>query len=223
MARMRTLALGAMLVAWTTALGAQNPYPPSPADQNTGGVAPALFVDPNARPITPPATVREAVPLTRSEPRPQEKLPLRGPPSADSVTPRSTFGSGIVGVLASLGIVLGAFLAVVAFMRRGMPKGARTLPAEAVEVLGRLTFPGRQQGHLIRVGNKITLVSFSSGGAEALLEITDPIEVDRLSGLCRQHDPRSSTNSFRSIVEQFFHEKPSVVTTLPPAAERDDA
>jgi hypothetical protein len=56
---------------------------------------------------------------------------------------------------------------------------------------------------LIRLGNKLLLVSLSSATVETLAEITDADEVDRLAGLCKQHMPRSSTASFRNVLHGF--------------------
>jgi hypothetical protein len=56
---------------------------------------------------------------------------------------------------------------------------------------------------LLRIGNKMLLVAISAGGAETLTEITDPLEVDRLAGLCQQQSPHSSTNAFKQIFQQF--------------------
>jgi flagellar biogenesis protein FliO len=111
--------------------------------------------------------------------------------------------SSLVAVIGSLGVVLGLFFLVMWLLRRGMPKGSHTLPSEVVEVLGRTSLSSRQHAHLVRCGNKLLLVSLSAAGAETLTEVTDPIEVDRLAGLCRQSQPHSATATFRHIFQQF--------------------
>ena len=116
--------------------------------------------------------------------------------------PRSTT-SGLGTMFASLFLVLGIFFLAAWMLKRGMPKGASLLPSEVVEVLGRAPLGGKQQVHLLRVGNKMLLVAISVGGAETLTEITDPLEVDRLAGLCQQQSPHSSTNAFKQIFQQF--------------------
>jgi hypothetical protein len=83
------------------------------------------------------------------------------------------------------------------------------LPREAVATLGHIAFPGRQQGQLLRVGNKLVLVSFSNAGADVITEVTDPLEVDRLAGLCAQADPHGAVRSFREVVDGFFRERPT--------------
>jgi flagellar protein FliO/FliZ len=112
-------------------------------------------------------------------------------------------GSGLAAGRASLAIVLGLFLAAAWAVRRGLPMGSARLPTEAVEVLGRTPLAGRQFAHLIRCGNKLLLVHLAPGCAETLTEITDPVEVDRLAGLCRQAHPQSSTSSFRQVFQQW--------------------
>jgi flagellar biogenesis protein FliO len=109
------------------------------------------------------------------------------------------------------------------------------LPVEVVEVLGKTPLTGRHTAHLVRLGNKLLLVSITPSGAETLAELTDPVEVDRLAGLCRAQQPQSATASFRSLMEQFGRERPSsdvarpsrmnnpeVVDRLHAAAEEDD-
>lgn len=143
-------------------------------------------------------------------------LPPRGagksPPQDGQAAARgraSNAASSVMTGLASLAVVLGLFFAVAWAMRRGMPPGPAALPREAVEVLGRTPLAGRQQAHLIRCGNKVLLVYLAQGVAETLTEITDPVEVDRLVGLCRQTHPQSATASFRQILQQFSREKPA--------------
>jgi flagellar biogenesis protein FliO len=184
-------------------------------------VAPAAYTSTPGTLAPTPGTLAPQVPaaeqpvpigLKPAEAKSAKKLSLPGSnrdgdKSADK--PNAAGGlSGVFSVLGSLGVVLGLFLMMAWLMRRGLPKQGRMLPREAVESLGRIPFPGRQQGQLLRVGNKLILVSFSNSGADVIAEITDPLEVDRLSGLCAQADRYSSVKTFRDVVDQFFGEKP---------------
>ncbi len=130
-------------------------------------------------------------------------IPL-APPSPDSErsVPRLPTAS-IPTVAGSLAAVVGLFMIVAWIMRRGMPKGSGILPREVVEVLGRAPLAGRQQLQLLRLGNKLLLVSMSATSVEPLAEITDPLEVDRLTGLCYQTHPQGSTASFRQVFQSF--------------------
>jgi len=109
----------------------------------------------------------------------------------------------VVTVGGSLAVVLGIFFLVAWGMRRAAPPGSVMLPGEVFEVLGRAPVASRQQVHLLRCGAKLLLVSVTPEGAETLTEITDPIEVDRLAGLCQQARPNSATAAFRQVFGQF--------------------
>ena len=145
------------------------------------------------------------------------------PPRRESHVPPSSSGKSIsqdsskkpngppsmLTLAGSLGVVLGIFLLIAWLMRRAAPQGLTRLPNEAFEVLGRAPLAGRQNVHLMRCGNKLLLVSITPAGTETLTEITDPQEVDRLAGLCRQAGPQSSTAAFRRIFEQLAPKRPS--------------
>lgn len=122
--------------------------------------------------------------------------------------PAGTASTLLTGV-ASFAVVLGLFFVVAWALRRGMPRGTMLLPSDVVEVLGRASLSGRQFAHLVRCGNKMLLVYLAPGCAETLTEITDPVEVDRLAGLCKQAQPQSTTASFRQVFQQFSRDKSS--------------
>jgi flagellar biogenesis protein FliO len=103
----------------------------------------------------------------------------------------------------SLAVVLGLFFLFAWTMRRGSPGGSAVLPGEVVEVLGRAPLTHRQQLHLLRCGRKLVLVNVCAEGVETLTEITEPEEVDRLLGLCRQSHPQSASATFRQVFQQF--------------------
>jgi len=155
-----------------------NPAAPRPLQstaQSSGYAARAAQTQPAApapQDLARPAAATQPIKLTGPDGLPGS--PLGGA----NLKPLVTGGT-------SLGIVLGLFLLVVWTMRRGSPRTAGIVPAEAVEVLGRVPIAGRQQAHLVRCGNKIVLVSVTTSGVEPLTEITDPMEVDRLEALCR--------------------------------------
>jgi flagellar protein FliO/FliZ len=121
--------------------------------------------------------------------------------SPGSTKDRGDLGA-LISVAGSLGIVIGIFLLGVWVFRRAAPQGLTRLPHEVFEILGRAPLAGRQQVHLLRCGKKLLLVSVTPGGAETLTEITDPMEVDRLAGFCRQTHPQSSSAAFRQLFEQ---------------------
>jgi flagellar biogenesis protein FliO len=111
-----------------------------------------------------------------------------------------TTGKAIKTVVTSLAVVLGLLAALVWLSKRTNPKRDASLPGEILETLGRAPLAGRQEMQLVRVGNKLLLLSVTATSAETLTEITDPLEIDRLAGICRQNQPDSITASFREIL-----------------------
>ena len=107
-----------------------------------------------------------------------------------------------------LAIVVGAFLLFTWVLRRGGRGrvGRGMLPADAVSVLGRVSLTSKQVAQLLRVGNKLVLVALTPGGAETLTEVTDPVEVDRLMGLCQQNDRHSTTQAFEQVFQNLSRE-----------------
>jgi flagellar biogenesis protein FliO len=151
---------------------------------------------------------RTASPLI--PPKTSENAPQRiSPPSRNGEARPSGGMPSLVTMFASLALVLGIFFLVAWGMKRGLPAGAHLLPNDVVEVLGRAPLAGRQQVHLLRLGNKLILVSATPSGAETLTEVTDAAEVERLQSLCRQAQPNSASATFRHIFQQFGREKPA--------------
>ncbi len=128
--------------------------------------------------------------------------------SAGARSPDAQHGpaQSLVTIGSSLAIVLGLFFLGIWLLRRGGVSSAGLLPTDVVEVLGRTVLGGRQQLQLIRVGNKLLLVSLTPAGAETLTEITDRDEVDRLASVCRRAHPEGSTASFRRLLDQWGQE-----------------
>jgi flagellar biogenesis protein FliO len=85
--------------------------------------------------------------------------------------------------------------------RKKMPQFAPTLPNEALEFLGRKSIDQRSTIFYIRCGNRILIVGQSEGGMRTLGEMTDPLEIDLVAGLCRAEKHRDSpiTESFRTL------------------------
>jgi flagellar biogenesis protein FliO len=163
------------------------------------------------------ATYESPLPIPRKTEAPLPLAPRGQEISGE--TPSS--GDAVMTTLGSLAVVLCLFLAVTWLLKRGAPTASTVLPGEVVEILGRAPLPGRHQMHLVRCGHKLLLVAISTAGADTLTEITDPVEVDRLCGLCREHHPQSATASFRSILNQLGNEPRK--GRQPRQIEEDDA
>jgi flagellar biogenesis protein FliO len=109
-------------------------------------------------------------------------------------------------VVGALAIVIGAFLLCAWLLKRSGRVAAQALPAEVVSVLGRVPLDQRQTAQLLRVGNKLVLISLSAAAAKTLTEVTDPAEVDRIVGLCQQSLPHSTTKAFEQVFQQLSRE-----------------
>jgi len=201
-------------------------------------VAPAASADPvapatlqaespgvEARNETPISPSRfEVQPAAAESPVAESPLPLAprtksSRPDEDKSEPPSTAGA-LGGVAGSLAIVLGLFFAIVWFSKRYMPQASSALPKEAVEMLGWAPLGGRTQMQLVRIGNKLVLISVSNGVAEPLTEVTDLLEVERLTAICRRTKPGSSSESFRQVMAEFERQPATggFVGTTPPDA-----
>jgi len=106
----------------------------------------------------------------------------------------------IISVGSTLLIVIAAFFILALFLRKVTPQSARALPKEAFECLGRYYLTQKHQLQLLRMGNRILLVSVMPDGVSTLAEITDPDEAVSLLGLCRRLDTNSATEMFRKTV-----------------------
>lgn len=115
--------------------------------------------------------------------------------------------AGFQPVLATFGgllIVLACFFAFVLMMRAVAPKSVHSLPKEAAEHLGRIPLTGKVQLHLLRIGNRLVLLSVTADGASAITELTDADEVVQVLGACRRNDGKGSTAAFQQVLGGFL-------------------
>jgi flagellar biogenesis protein FliO len=156
-----------------------------------------------------PSSGAEKTPLSPQNHKAKIPLAPNGKAGANSSSKSANGLPSMISIAGSTGLVLGIFLLSVWVFRRRTPQALVRLPGEAFEILGRAPLSGRQQVQLLRCGSRLLLVSITPGGAETLTEITDPLEVDRLSGLCRQSQPGSSSAAFKHIFEQLAPRRPA--------------
>jgi len=155
--------------------------------------------DRDGRRLSPP---KKSVSGTRNLQADEQSNSAASRPLADFGLPAKS----IYTIASALAIAIGAFLLFAWVVRRGGNKTNTPLPAEVVSVLGRVPLAARQFAQLLRVGNKLVLVSLTPAGAETLTEVTDPVEVDRLVGLCQQYSPHSTTKAFEQVFRQLSRE-----------------
>ena len=126
----------------------------------------------------------------------------------------------IVSVGATLLVVLAAFFLLATLLRKVTPQSNRTLPKEAFECLGRYYPTQKHQLQVLRMGNRIVLVSVMPDGVSTLAELTDPDEVVSFLSLCRRLDSNSATEMFRKTVASMSEEELSRPQTRPVVARR---
>jgi flagellar biogenesis protein FliO len=208
-----------------------DPFPEAPLSTSTPLPAPAA-----AEAILPPmrydaavelaslesveVTKPAATPLVSATPPTVDAARLLAPPKV--LTPDSATGTGEPknGSLpftfsklesfstagAGLAIVIGLFLICVWMLRRGGAKTSGVLPADAFAVLGRAPLTSQSFAHLLRLGNKLVLVAMSPDGIQPLTEVTDPMEVDRLTGLCASGRGHGPSAEFQQVLSQLSRE-----------------
>lgn len=139
-------------------------------------------------------------------PSKEAATPLQPPSSKTGEASSKPSGSGTFETLLSIGssllIVIGLFLGVAWCYRKTLSTSMGSMPKQVVQVLGRTPIANRQQLVLIRFGSKLVLVSLVQGEARTISEITDPLEVDQIAGICESSSPDSISSSFRSVLAQ---------------------
>ena len=107
--------------------------------------------------------------------------------------------------------VLAVLVIVIVFgakiLRKHAPSLGGGIPAEALDVLGKRMIDRGQSVYLLRLGSRILIVGSSSGGLQTLAEVTDPVEIDYLAGLCK---PRESSSSIAQGFLALFNRQQAV-------------
>lgn len=169
---------------------------PAAHTQATTQTAPQRSQD--RRLLAPPSIQKSAatqLPPQASKPR----TPSFALPKIESF---STAGAG-------LAIVVGLFLVCMWLLRRSGPRPTAPLPNEVVAVLGRIPLAARNFAHLLRVGNKLVLVAMTPEGVAPITEINDPVEVQRLLGLCLKTQKASTSAEFHDVLKNLAKEPAS--------------
>ena len=183
-------------------------------------VTPATFEEPASFDGEQFINQQNSDPLVGNQQKPNIPLddedPLAKPLTPPSEAPGSVFGGlnsstmkPLVTTGLSLGLVLTLFCAVVWLMRKSGGKSNRALPGEIVEVLGVTAITPKQQMQLVRLGNKILLLSITQQGVQPIGEVTEPEEVARICAVCQSNRPNSMSNTFRQVLTQMENERPS--------------
>ena len=111
-------------------------------------------------------------------------------------------------------LVVGLIVIGARWLKSRSPSATRGLPSEVFEIFGRQVIDPRTSVVLARCGSRLLILSLSPHGLSTLAEITDPVEIDCLAGLCR------ATARDQTLVETFrsMLHKPAGSKSAPPSA-----
>ncbi len=105
---------------------------------------------------------------------------------AEHADEKASSAGSVWTTIGSLAVVVFLILIIARSWKKHGPRIGGQIPSEAVELLGKKHIDARQSLHLVRLGSRILLLGSSAGGLRTLAEITDPVDVDFLAGVCRQ-------------------------------------
>jgi flagellar biogenesis protein FliO len=117
-------------------------------------------------------------------------------------------GDGWWSTLGGLVAVLALVFLTAKVIRKSVPAAQKTLPAEVVQILGRKALDYRHTIHLVRFGSRMLMLGTSQEGTRTLSEISDPVEIDYLAGLCKPSDPGSVATTFSQLFQRFQNPEP---------------
>lgn len=119
---------------------------------------------------------------------------------------QTTHAGSIWRTIGALLVVLALFLLGAKLWRKHIPSANIGLPTEAIEILGRKPIEPHLSVYLIRCGARILVVGSSADGMQTLAEVTDPVEVDYLAGICRRSEQE---HTFAQSLRTWFHRRSS--------------
>jgi flagellar biogenesis protein FliO len=108
----------------------------------------------------------------------------------------------IASIIGSLLIVISIFLILALLFRKISPTAIQSLPKEAFESLGKACLSQKLQVHLLRLGNRLILVSATNDTLTPITEITDPDEVVAVLGMCRQLNNNGINKFHQNLTSQ---------------------
>ncbi len=141
-----------------------------------------------------PGTAAESTPATHHKTwkelaQKHNEERARQPQTSGTSTPSAPASksttSGALSAVGALVVVVGLILILARLFRRHAPLFNQSLPTEALEVLGRRYLDQRQSILLLRLGSRILVVGSSPSGLQGIGELSDPVEVDLVAGMCR--------------------------------------
>ncbi len=159
-------------------------------------------------------------PSLHIKPQPQHSIGATENSDAPSIAAQSNesnkkskMTAPMVTVCSSLAVVLGLFAAMVWITRKYSNRsiGGGPLPSEVVQSLGSMAIDPRTRITMLRVGNRILVLSQTATSISPLSEITDLEEVRHLTATCTG----DSMQEFASTLEELGREPAQGFTGTP--------
>ena len=205
---------------WQRASGNESQFQNSFPDQNGSAVRPAASQQPVGQPAHPSQVQHADHEQLLLEPgRDLNTLESQGPtwqgeelkgfesesgPLKWTKAIQEKFGSiDIKKVVSSLAIVIGGYFGFVWLTRKFGAQSDKGLPSEVFEVIGSAPLNPRQNLQLVRLGSKLLVLVSGDEGASPIAEVSDPDEVEYLTGLCDQKMPGRTTSGSGNNVTVF--------------------
>jgi flagellar biogenesis protein FliO len=162
-------------------------------------------------------------PNLRSEARKLERPSQAAPATSNPARKSRTSASGNwANVFGALVIVVALIVGGAVALRKHVPLASRSLPVEVVQVLGRRSIDARHSIQLVRCGTRILILANSAQhGLQMLSEVTDPVEVDLLAGMCKQTETNSVTQNFAQFLWKQQDDAAGLRASGAPHIERD--
>lgn len=150
-----------------------------------------------AMPVDAPAADADGAPRRITRP----SGPLRSAKSGARKSPGVPYWQTMA-VLAGIVVVI---VVGAKFLKKHGPLLTGGIPEDALEVLGKRAIDRGQTIYLVRLAGRILVIGSSTGGLQTLGEVTDPVEIDYLAGVCRQSSERSAlTQGFLTLFNRQF-------------------
>lgn len=138
-----------------------------------------------------PAAVQNKTPSKRITPLTRQKQGDQGQASNGAARQAPS----VWGTFGALLVVISIILVAAKLFKKHSPLVSSNLPLEVMEVLGKRPLDARQAIHFVRCGSRILILGSSPAGLEMLSEVLDPVEVDLISGMCRERAQSGRSNS----------------------------
>lgn len=138
-----------------------------------------------------------------SQPIPLQRRAGQSVDSAGDNANKRDSGS-FTSIISALVFVVVLIAIVLNVLKRFGGKTVGRVPDDVIEVLGHKLLNRQQTIHVIRCGSRVLILGESSASLNTLAEVTDPVEVDCLTGMCRSNGKDvSAIATFREMLRSY--------------------